>query len=518
MCGMGGIMSTNMIDSEIEYARRIGILNMFRGEDSTGMFDVVPKEKPGEQINYWKSTDHPVDFIKNTFGPLRKTRWLKHTPRLIGIHCRAATQGKLTEANAHPFCFKTLIGMHNGTITKEFANRKKFGTDSEAIFYNIEKMGLADALKEINTLDPAFALIWINWTDNTINFIRNTKRPLAYTYLYGKNTVAWSSEGEHLKIAVTSSTGYGPKLDVTQFKPYIHYSLKLDAKEYTFEEVEVPEAREVVVTKHYGFQGGHTNTYPGLAAWESDTGDEYSQYGLPYNQDKSTQNPAYWEAFGRSDTDTSEIHTAYDVETKKWYTEYAYKELLAARKLQALKLLKSEIKKEGETSANSNVRTFPTKQESAAPTTGSTEKTSKFIADELPWDDNKQGTDGFFDLSVSSEIGKDIPAHDRDGVIIEFKFGPGLTKTCSEAAYLQKTKEGCACCGIGCETDDIIFWLDDKEHICINCAEDLAMHPDNHWLHTQGGMSQQTCERIAQEYFTTVYNEDSPEKQHVSIH
>lgn len=521
MCGMSGIMSTSMIDNEIELARRLLILNMFRGEDSTGMFDYMPKEKDTNQINYWKTTDHPVDFVKNTFGLQKTERWKTNKPQLIATHCRAATQGKLTDKNAHPFCFKTLIGMHNGTISKDFANRKKFGTDSEALFYNIEHAGLADALKEIRSLDPAFALVWLNWKEGTLNFIRNGRRPLSYVYMYVNKTIAWSSEGEHIKLASTTSSGYQSIKETIAFKPYIHYSIKLDANSYEFTEIEIPEAKEKVETVYYSNAG-----FPNWNMYGRDEG-EYSAWDPTTNTYRSNtsstsasvEDPTYWEAFGRDTGETSYAHTCFDNITKKWFAPYAFGELEKTRKAKALKAEQE--------ATTTNVATFPAKQEGKKETSTNTPSTAAeaaqvFISDNLPWEDEeaKEDLSKFFDLSVSSEIGKDYRV-DSNGEIIElkFQFGPGLRKNCSEAAYLAKTAAGCACCGMGCELEDTVFWLNDHEHVCANCAEDLAMHTENHWLITHAGVSLETCNRIAEEYLVATYTEESAEPQHIrSVH
>lgn len=117
---------------------------------------------------------------------------------MIG-HNRYATIGDKTAANAHPFAFENVVGAHNGTIDKfalkELAKADTFGTDSEAIFNSVNTIGLKATVEK---LTGAWALTFFDKKNNTINMLRNNKRPLFYAYTWDLETLLWSSEAEML--------------------------------------------------------------------------------------------------------------------------------------------------------------------------------------------------------------------------------------------------------------------------------------------------------------------------------
>lgn len=245
MCGMAGFICDNTFDMDIKALRNLLMLNTFRGEDSTGMFDCVPEQKP--QVMLWKTSTHPLDFLNNQFYRTWGDRWKKHKPLFAAIHCRAATQGKITKMNAHPFKHGHIIGMHNGTVDRKFTNRDKFDTDSEAIFYNISTMGLNKAIEELQDASPAYALVWYNLKEKSLNFIRNNKRPLSYTKSLS-GSIFWSSDSDHLSVGVPPVMVSRTRISTQSFEVGVHYKLNVTDKKMDFEKTEIKEAAEKVST------------------------------------------------------------------------------------------------------------------------------------------------------------------------------------------------------------------------------------------------------------------------------
>ncbi len=170
------------------------LCDVVRGPHSTGIglvtrrdtFDVI--KRPGHPFNLFESQEYD-----DAMG-------FKHSYKVIIGHNRFATIGEKSEANAHPFAFKNIVGAHNGTldkwIIKDLHNAADFGTDSEAIFATINQLGID---KTIPLISGAWALTWYDVRDDTLNFLRNDKRPLTYCYSEDRCTLIWASEMEMLK-------------------------------------------------------------------------------------------------------------------------------------------------------------------------------------------------------------------------------------------------------------------------------------------------------------------------------
>ena len=206
MCGLFGATSTYLTTQELLTARQIGALSFLRGEDSCGVAVSVPGKKKSIHYAVSKSVADPYGFL---FHPEMKTFFneLDRPSCLIG-HCRSATVGAITRENAHPYEVGTIIGAHNGTIQE--LTPKDGGTDSRELFNLIDKHGIEDVIKHQLDKDAAYALTWFDKTDNTLNFLRNNKRPLFMMNGSGESTFYWASEESFLKVIKERSlTNFG---------------------------------------------------------------------------------------------------------------------------------------------------------------------------------------------------------------------------------------------------------------------------------------------------------------------
>lgn len=132
-------------------------------------------------------------------------------------HCRAATKGHLSASNAHPFVTTNLVGVHNGTITSGITIPDG-ETDSQALFESIDRDGLVPTLSKVV---GAYALIWYDNRDGSINFIRNNDRTLFYARR--NSSVIVSSEESMLRFIGDRS---GNIKDT--FPNPVHYKKALD--------------------------------------------------------------------------------------------------------------------------------------------------------------------------------------------------------------------------------------------------------------------------------------------------
>lgn len=198
MCGIAGVYSTQFQLPESELFQRLLLLNAFRGMDSTGVIKI--RNKPKFTSTKIKAVMPSPAFIFTERG----SNFLKEKDNILGFigHTRAATKGDVTIKNAHPFEFENVVGVHNGTIQYKFKGSEDYETDSEALYKLINDIGIKEALDEVAYSSAAYALVYIDKKEGTINFIKNSKRPLCFTYLYGRGTLAWSSTREALEFGV----------------------------------------------------------------------------------------------------------------------------------------------------------------------------------------------------------------------------------------------------------------------------------------------------------------------------
>jgi predicted glutamine amidotransferase len=184
MCGIVGLAGTINVKEERLF-RELLVVDTLRGNDSTG---VAAVGKYGEVIVSKQAGDPFQLFETHHFREIMKRK----NKVFIG-HNRAATTGKVNRANAHPFEFETLVGVHNGTLRNKHMldNGYKFDTDSEALYSHIEKKGLQDA---IDTANGAYSLVWWDKEESTLNFLRNSERPMKLLFSEDRRTLFFASE------------------------------------------------------------------------------------------------------------------------------------------------------------------------------------------------------------------------------------------------------------------------------------------------------------------------------------
>jgi predicted glutamine amidotransferase len=217
MCGLVGVAG-NITHIEKNLFRNLLKIDTIRGPDSTGVTCI---EGNGD-ITTFKALGTGYDYFghKKSDSVLAKP----NTNVLIG-HNRWATRGKINTVNAHPFEHGHIAGAHNGTLTtmNGLASHNLFGTDSEAVFYNMSTAEEEDHV--IEDLHGAFALSWFNQKNFTLNLIRNSERPLFWAFNKDRTTLAWASEQWILGAAVDMVNGDYP--DIIFCKPMRKYTFNI---------------------------------------------------------------------------------------------------------------------------------------------------------------------------------------------------------------------------------------------------------------------------------------------------
>lgn len=207
MCGHVGI--AGLLEARDEkLMKRLLVFDYFRGPDSTGF---VALRKSGES-KLIKMATNPIELFDSKKFQDYLQGWSSSV--FLG-HNRFATKGVINTHNAHPYEFGDIVGAHNGTLSQASWDRiqtalgEKFTTDSMALIASIDKLGIEATVAMLRASEDklacpdAWALIWIDKKDMTINFLRNKERPLWYAYTGDFKKVFWGSEPAILKAALT---------------------------------------------------------------------------------------------------------------------------------------------------------------------------------------------------------------------------------------------------------------------------------------------------------------------------
>jgi hypothetical protein len=194
MCGIVG-MAGNITTQKEKVFKTLLILDSLRGEDSTGVAVVKRNVATPEIV---KAVGNPFELLDSkTYD-----KAMMGFQRVLIGHNRYATTGQVNKKNAHPFTFGNITGVHNGTLNNKNGLHEgyKFDVDSQALLNHIDVHGLKDA---INKVGGAWALVWWNEEESTLNFLRNKERTLYMCYEHGGDTVYWASEEWMLRIALS---------------------------------------------------------------------------------------------------------------------------------------------------------------------------------------------------------------------------------------------------------------------------------------------------------------------------
>lgn len=200
MCGLVGLYSSNFFARHKQCLESLLYLDTWRGRDSTGVAAV----RHNADTAILKSTVPGYEFIEGNkldqHLRLNDFCWIGHN--------RYGTVGRNIKTNAHPFSILDeqgscmIVGAHNGTLKNKHALKEhvQFGTDSEALFYNIALSSIEEVIPQ---LEGAWALSWYDHAAEELRFLRNKERPLFYAWEEDRKTIMWASEQWMLRIAAS---------------------------------------------------------------------------------------------------------------------------------------------------------------------------------------------------------------------------------------------------------------------------------------------------------------------------
>jgi hypothetical protein len=193
MCGIVGLScfsAGGLFVRDLDIFKQALIGDSLRGTDGTGIVRVM--------------RDGNYDLRKiegDPFGLFRAQGvmpWLDNAAKdcdpIIFGHNRFATFGKRNTTNAHPFEHGDIVLVHNGFIS----NLEAFGKEAKS--KEVDSHGLTVALASYDTLDVleqlegAYAIVWYDLKQKTLNIARNHDRPLWIAAQKQFNRMMFASE------------------------------------------------------------------------------------------------------------------------------------------------------------------------------------------------------------------------------------------------------------------------------------------------------------------------------------
>ena len=183
MCGIVGVIG-KIGKTERDVFRQLLIVDSLRGADSTGFVSVK-----GNRSDVFKRAGDPYFVMESN----RFDKTLLTPANVLIGHNRFATVGAVNSANAHPFDFEDVVGVHNGTLRNKYAlpDSQNFTVDSENLYHAINKEGVEATIPKVQ---GAWSLVWWNKKQKTVNFLRNDERPMCFCISKDKKTLFFASE------------------------------------------------------------------------------------------------------------------------------------------------------------------------------------------------------------------------------------------------------------------------------------------------------------------------------------
>lgn len=193
MCGIAGVINGSYFNKDAEqFIRDALTAGVVRGMDSTGIFQ---QDKDGK-LFYDKSLSVGPVYAKSAMGK----RFCEDATKAKAtvIHHRAATQGEIVKANAHPFVVhkengQPLVGVHNGSLIKwkEKKNADLYEVDSNWALDRIAALGT----EAFRAIEGPYAFVWATADEPDCVFMcRNSQRPLHILFSKDRKEMYFASE------------------------------------------------------------------------------------------------------------------------------------------------------------------------------------------------------------------------------------------------------------------------------------------------------------------------------------
>ncbi|NIP41351.1 MAG: hypothetical protein GWO28_01225 [candidate division Zixibacteria bacterium] len=220
MCGIVGLIGEKFKPDHRDVFHQLLYMDALRGRHGTGVVEVHKSGATGVM----KRAIPSVDFLDlRTYDKFR--HYTIGDLRLLLGHNRHATAGGISNQTTHPFQHGPITMVHNGTLRTQYQLPKstQFRVDSENIAYALSDIGVAETVKNLN---GSFSLVWYNSDDHTVNFVRNSERPMFIAKIRDENQWAFASE-KYMLLAALERNNFEWE-DVFQTDELVHYTFELE--------------------------------------------------------------------------------------------------------------------------------------------------------------------------------------------------------------------------------------------------------------------------------------------------
>lgn len=194
MCGIIGVYGdTTHINSKDKKAFFLEglFVDSLRGQDSTGIARLARGKKEPE---IYKRALAGPDFVQRK-DVSRLMDKFTDSYGFLG-HNRSITRGVVDDDSAHPFQYKHITLVHNGTVynADKLTNKKceaDSSVDSAQVAWSFSVVEPDDLFPIMN---GGFSLVWWDSRDQTLHFARNSERPMYWVVEPNNGMMYFGSE------------------------------------------------------------------------------------------------------------------------------------------------------------------------------------------------------------------------------------------------------------------------------------------------------------------------------------